>query len=173
MDLVDVGEFAFLPLADHSERWVRMCLVSVGMDLVDVGEFASLLAQPGSDFTARVFGAGELAAADELPESRRTQHLAARFAAKEAFVKAWSGALADGAPLLPETQAWAGIRVRTDTYGRPRIELAEPVAGAVSRSLGEVGTSVSLSHESSVASAVVVLSRPLATSDPDDSRSVP
>jgi holo-[acyl-carrier protein] synthase len=143
-----------------------MCLVSVGMDLVDVGEFADLLAQPGSDFAARVFGAAELTVAAELPGSRRTQHLAARFAAKEAFVKAWSGALADGAPLLPETQTWAGIAVRTDTYGRPRIELAEPVAGAVSRSLGDVRTSVSLSHESSVASAVVVLSHSQAGHDP-------
>lgn len=141
-----------------------MCVVSIGMDLVDVAQFADLLAQPGSDFGSRVFGAEELAAAAELPGARRDQHLAARFAAKEAFVKAWSTGLSDGTPLLPETQTWAGIVVRTDPFGRPRIELAEPVAGAVSGSLGDVRTSVSLSHEASVASAVVVLSRPHADS---------
>jgi holo-[acyl-carrier protein] synthase len=136
-----------------------MTVLSVGIDLVDVTEFAELLAGRGSAFTERVFTPAELQAADAVSGTRRDQHLAARFAAKEALVKAWSAALAGGAPLLPETETWPDIEIRSDAFGRPAIRLYDPVAAAVHRSLAEVRWHLSLTHESRMAGAVVIAAR--------------
>ena len=78
---------------------------------------------------------------------------------KEALVKAWFAALPTGAPLLAETETWAGIEVRNDSFGRPSVHLLEPVSGVFTQSLGEVNTHVSLSHEDTIASAVVIIDR--------------
>ena len=127
------------------------------MDLVDVAGFASLVAESGTAFEQRVFTTYELDAADRLRGSRRDQYLASRFAVKEALVKAWFAALPGGAPVLAETQTWAGIEVRNDDLGRPTLSLLAPVSDAFDDSLGPVRLHVSLSHENSFASAVVII----------------
>ncbi len=127
------------------------------MDLVDVAGFAALVAESGTAFEQRVFTLHELDAADRLPGVRRDQYLASRFAVKEALVKAWSAALPSGDPVLAETQTWAGIEVRNDVFGRPSLTLLDPVRDALNASLGEVSLHVSLSHERSYASAVVII----------------
>lgn len=134
-----------------------MSVRGVGMDLVDVAGFASLVAESGTAFEERVFTTYELDAADRLHGSRRDRFLASRFAVKEALVKAWSAALATGAPLLAETQTWAGIEVRNDTFGRPVLVLLDDVEAAFADSLGTVRLHVSLSHENTFASAVVII----------------
>ena len=136
-----------------------MTVLGVGMDVVEVDSFASLVAASGSAFESRVFTDHELDAADQLPGSRRDKFLASRFAVKEALVKAWFAALPSGAPLLAETETWAGIEVRNDSFGRPSVHLLEPVSGVFAQSLGEVNTHVSLSHEDTIASAVVIIDR--------------
>lgn len=136
-----------------------MSVLGIGMDVVDVAGFASLVAESGTAFEERVFTDHELDAADQLPPSRRDRFLASRFAVKEALVKAWFAALPSGAPLLPETQTWAGIEVRNDTFGRPSLHLLESVSVAFAESLGDVSLHVSLSHENTIAGAVVVIDR--------------
>ena len=66
-----------------------MAIVGVGIDLVSIPEFAEQVDQPGTVF-AETFTPGERRdAADKSSSAAR--HLAARWAAKEAVIKAWSG----------------------------------------------------------------------------------
>ncbi|HQR79302.1 MAG TPA: holo-ACP synthase [Actinomycetota bacterium] len=134
-----------------------MTVRGVGMDIVDVAGFASQVAESGTVFEELVFTAYELEVADRLRGSRRDQFLASRFAVKEALVKAWFAALPTGAPVLPETETWAGIEVHNDHLGRPHLSLLDPVSKAFSDSMGEVALHVSLSHETLFASAVVII----------------
>ena len=82
----------------------------------------------------------------------REQRLAARFAAKEAFVKAWSGARRGLPPLLAAVDL-REIEVVDDGHGRPALRLH----GAVAAAVGERGTHLSLSHDGPSAIAVVIL----------------
>ncbi|MCU0282739.1 MAG: holo-ACP synthase [Candidatus Nanopelagicales bacterium] len=131
-----------------------MTVAGLGLDLVDVAGFAEQLGTVGSAFAAATFTRAELAAASG--SAGAAQHLAARFAAKEAFVKAWSTALAGRAPVLAEVD-WREVEVRTDPWGRPVLALHGALAQAVAASVGPVRAHVSLTHEPTTAAAVVVL----------------
>lgn len=79
-------------------------------------------------------------------------HLAARWAVKEAVIKAWSGSRFAQQPMLPE-DIHRDIEVVTDMWGRPRVRLT----GAIAKHLADVTIHVSLTHEGDTAAAVVVL----------------
>jgi holo-[acyl-carrier protein] synthase len=121
----------------------------LGVDLVDVPAFAEQLRDPASGFVDGTFTAGEQRAAKG--DARR---LAARFAAKEAFIKAWSGSRRGQPPLLAQIEM-RHIEVVDDGYGRPGLRLHGPVADAA----GPVVTHLSLSHDGHAAIAVVILER--------------
>lgn len=128
---------------------------SVGIDLVHVPGFRGQLETPGSTFES-VFSALELRAAAGKPD--RAAHLAGRWAAKEAFIKAWSQALYGRPPVIaPEQVAWGEIEVQPDRWGRVAIALRGRVAEAVAQSLGQVHTSLSISHDGDYATATVLL----------------
>ena len=77
-----------------------MAIVGVGIDLVSIPDFAEQVDQPGTVF-AETFTPGERRdAADKSSSAAR--HLAARWAAKEAVIKAWSGSRFAKRPVLPE-----------------------------------------------------------------------
>lgn len=142
-------------------------VLGVGVDVVDLDAFARALAEPGTRF-ARVFSAAERRQCAERAAARGatgpdalTPHLAARWAAKEAVVKAWSGALhGRPPPLAPEELRWAEIETLCDAWGRPAVRLGREVARLVASSVGEdVDWQLSLSHDGPVATAFVVLAR--------------
>ncbi len=126
-------------------------VLGVGVDLVHVPSFADQLDQPGSEF-AEVFTPGE-----HRDASGRTtdaaRHLAARWAAKEAVVKAWSASMYGTAPVMGD-EALRQIEVVPDAWGRPRIRLH----GEVAKHLEGCALEVSLSHDGEYATAYVVLS---------------
>lgn len=133
-------------------------VAGVGIDLVDVDGFAEQLDLPGSRFS-------ESFAAREIRLARRrsletgqpeAHHLAARWAAKEAFIKAWSGALAGSAPVMGQVDM-AEIVVDADAWNRPMIVLEGRVREAYERSVG-LRAHVSMSHDGGYATAIVVLS---------------
>jgi holo-[acyl-carrier protein] synthase len=126
-------------------------VIGVGVDLVHVPSFASQLSLPGSRFD-RVFTASERAYA--MSRSDDPRHLAARWAAKEAVVKAWSASLY-GTPPPHGDEVLAQIETVNDVYGRPRILLH----GAPAAALSECSLEVSLSHDGDYAIAFVVLTR--------------
>jgi holo-[acyl-carrier protein] synthase len=131
-----------------------MPIRAVGIDLVGVESFAEQLGSVGSAFAERTFTVGELRAAGG--PSGAAQHLAGRYAAKEAFVKAFSGARPGRAPAIPDMD-WREVEVVPDVWGRPTLVLHGDLAAAVRATLGEVVVHLSITHEPTMAAAVVVL----------------
>jgi len=135
-------------------------ILGTGVDIVDIASFAAQLAEPGTRFE-KVFTARERRTAQERAVRRGgsdgavAEHLAARWAAKEAFIKAWSAALYGSAPLLPEA-VWSQIEVVGDQWGRPGLRLYGEVEKKFA-ALGETRVHVSLSHDGPVAVAFVVV----------------
>ena len=127
-----------------------MGVVGVGVDLVHVPTFADQLAQPGSRFE-RVFTAGERGDARDRP-SDPAHHLAARWAAKEAVIKAWSASLYGQPPVMGE-HVHHLIEVVTDAWGRPGVHLH----GEVAEHLAGHTVEISLSHDGDYATAYAVL----------------
>ena len=131
-----------------------MSIRSIGIDLVSIESFAEQLGSVGSAFAAGTFTESELRSV--TGSAGEAQHLASRFAAKEAFVKAFSGARPGQAPVIPDMD-WREVEVITDGWGRPMLTLHGDLAAAVRSSLGEVVIHVSITHEPSMAGAVVVI----------------
>lgn len=129
-----------------------MQVVGVGVDLVHVPSFAEQLAQPGSRFV-RAFTPGERGDARDRP-SDPARHLAGRWAAKEAVIKAWSASIHGQAPVTDENVHHL-IEVVLDAWDRPRIRLH----GEVATRLDGHAIEVSLSHDGDYAIAYIVLSR--------------
>jgi holo-[acyl-carrier protein] synthase len=112
-------------------------IVGVGIDVVDVARFAeSLERTPG--LAERLFTAAE--------RMLRPSSLAARFAAKEALVKALGA---------PAGLLWQDAEVVTDGAGRPSLVVQGTIAARAGE-LGVVRWHLSLSHDAGIASAVVV-----------------
>ncbi len=132
----------------------------VGVDVVAVSAFAEQLEQPGTRF-AQSFTPGERRAAragSEGKSSREAESLAARWAAKEAVIKAWSSTCFGHPEVIdPESVDLREIEVRTDAWGRPAIRLH----GAIADSMSGYDVLVSLSHDpaADVAAAFVVLQK--------------
>ena len=114
--------------------------VRVGIDTVSVASVREAIAAHGDRYLERVYTAGELAACDGDPE-----RLAARFAAKEAAVKA----LRAGEGGIP----WTAFEVRRDPSGF--VELA--LHGEAARLAGDADLALSFTHEAGLATAVVVV----------------
>lgn len=109
----------------------------VGVDVVDIDQFRESLARTPT-LRERLFTVAE----GELP----IESMAARFAAKEAFVKALRG---------PAGMSWQDIEVVSAPNGAPEF-LLHGAAAARAKELGITTTHVSLSHHGSLATAFVV-----------------
>lgn len=96
---------------------------------------------------------GRVGAAVGLEEAR---HLAARWAAKEAFVKAWSAALHGSPPVMGHV-AWHEIEIVSDPWHRPAIALHGEAARAFAESVGRARIHVSLSHDGPMAAAQAIV----------------
>lgn len=110
--------------------------IGCGVDVVEFARFRRSMRRWGAAFLSRIFTDTELTYAN----SRRdpVPHLAARFAAKEAIMKACSQV----DPRL--TVGFRQIEIRNDRIGRPRAVLELSVAPLVH---------ISLSHDRTVAIA--------------------
>lgn len=155
---------------------MSMRVKGVGVDIVDLGAFAASLAEPGTRFVSafsaterrqcrdRAAARGPVAAPSESAgvRDREARHLAARWAVKEAVVKAWSAALYGVPPVIaPDLLDWAQIETVCDAWGRPSIRLSGEVARQVEATVGpDVHWHVSLSHDGDSAVAYVVLEGP-------------
>lgn len=121
-------------------------ILGVGIDQVDAGRIADLLDRFGERGEKRLFTGQELDRCSDRP--RPAECLAARFAAKEAFVKALGTGL--------RGMRWTDIEVRGGEGDRPDLALHGGALEAFTRRGGE-RVHVSLTHEAGVATAVVVL----------------
>ena len=116
----------------------------VGTDIVPVGRIAALMRDRGATFLERWFTAREIdyCSGKAVP----SRHFAARFAAKEAVVKAlplaWDGPL-----------PWGSIEIVNDRRGAPVVTLSGALLEAATLAgVGEI--KVSLSHCDEYATAV-------------------
>ncbi len=118
-----------------------------GVDVVECARLARSVDRFGDRFLERVFTPGERAYASSSSK-RRIEHLAARFAAKEAVLKAIGTGWRSGI-------AWTDVEVVREASGRPLVRVSGE-AGRVASSLGVTGWALSLSHTPSVAMASVI-----------------
>ncbi len=119
---------------------------SVGTDIVEIARIGrSLRRQPA--FAEAVFSAEERRYCDA--QARPDQHYAARFAAKEAFLKAVGRGVLDGVALDE-------IEVTRAPDAPPALRLGPSAAAALAAAGGREAL-VSLSHDGGVALAFVVV----------------
>ena len=123
--------------------------MTVGIDLVRVSRVEESLAQFGERFLKRVFTDGEIAYANAAP-AQAAERLAARFAAKEAAVKALG--------LVERGVGWREIEVTRAPSGSCQLSLHGAARDAAAEA-GVVELAVSLSHEGDYATAVVFAMR--------------
>ena len=117
-------------------------IIGVGLDVVDIARWAQNL----ETIQAQIFTARELAACADRAD--RIDALAARFAAKEACLKALTVGIRRG--------ALRQIEIASNPVRAPRIYLLEAL-GAQARELGVRHAHVSLTHHEGIAAAVVIL----------------
>lgn len=123
-----------------------MAIVGLGIDLARTPRF-SRLANERPAVLARLFTSGELAYAHAAKDP--AQRLAARFAAKEAFLKALGLGLRDGL-------RWQDIEVVRDPLGKPSLTLHGRARQLLSeRAIATVH--LSYSHDGDYAVATVIL----------------
>lgn len=120
----------------------------IGTDLVSVPRFAAALARGGAALRARLFTAAELAQCEADP--RAAERLAARFAAKEAALKALGTGWASGL-------GFTDVEVRGGGGEPPHLAL-HGAAAARAQALGIRELRVSLTHTEEFAQAFVVAS---------------
>lgn len=139
-----------------------MTVLGLGHDVVDVAGFAAQLAEPGSRMRG-LFSTRELrqaAARGRAKHDGEAVHLAARWAGKEAVLKAWEEALGDSpSPYTLDDFPWSRIEILDDRRGRPRVALAADAERVLVESLRSDGVRwhLSLSHDGPVASAIAIL----------------
>jgi holo-[acyl-carrier protein] synthase len=121
-------------------------MTGVGTDIVDVHRLAASLRRQEA-FADAVFSPEERRFCEAQPYPER--HYAARFAAKEAFLKAIGLGIFGGVALRE-------IEVVREASGQPRLKLG-PTAAAALRAAGGEDALVSLSHDGEMALAFVVV----------------
>jgi holo-[acyl-carrier protein] synthase len=121
-------------------------IIGVGIDMVEVSRITEKIAK-GNGFREQVFSSAEIAYCEK--SSNPSESYAARFAAKEAFLKA------TGLGLML-TYELNQIEVVNNEQGRPGIRLLRELEGQA-RLNDWNKIHLSLSHTSSAAGAVVII----------------
>ncbi len=117
----------------------------MGMDVVDIRRISESIDKFGARFVQRLFSQGEISYAHS-GEGQTAQRLAARFAAKEAAIKAFS--------LSEAGVNWRDIEVQKLPDGACRLAL-HGKAARQAKQLGVSEIALSLSHDGDYAAAVV------------------
>jgi holo-[acyl-carrier protein] synthase len=118
----------------------------VGIDLVSVDEVRDSIRIHGDHYLERVYSESELADCRKS-DSVDPERLAARFAAKEAAMKVLRA--------RDEAVTWREIEVRRDPSGWVELALTGRAA-ALAAEAGIMELALSLTHESGLASAIVI-----------------
>ncbi len=122
-------------------------IVGTGIDIVEVPRVGAAIARFGDRFLRRIYTAAEIRYCDS--KINRIERYAARFAAKEAALKAIGTGWKRGV-------AWTEVEVTREAGGRPTIAFSGKAAEFAKR-LGAKRASVSLSHTAEQAIAQVIL----------------
>jgi holo-[acyl-carrier protein] synthase len=122
-------------------------IIGIGVDLVEVARMERAIGRHPVRLVQRVFTAREQQECEG--RHRPAMHYAARFAAKEAFLKAVGLGLRGG-------MRWRDCGVVHAPSGKPRLEIGGRAAERMAE-LGAAHAHVSLTHTDDHACAVVIL----------------
>jgi len=122
-------------------------IVGTGIDLAEVPRIAAAIERFGERFLRRVFTADEIRYCES--KANRTERYAARFAAKEAALKAIGTGWKRGV-------AWTDVEVRREPGGRPTIAFHGKAAEFAAQ-LGVKYVALSITHTKENAMAQVIL----------------
>jgi holo-[acyl-carrier protein] synthase len=124
-------------------------IYGIGFDLVQVSRVEDALRRWGERFQNKVFTPGEIRYG--LKKRNPARHYAARFAAKEAFVKALGIGIRRGVH-------WKDVEVQRGPLGRPDLKIYGR-AVEICRKEGINGFFLSLTHDGDYSGAMVVLEK--------------
>lgn len=122
-----------------------MSIRGVGTDIIEIDRISHNLTQYGKKFLNRIFTQEEQAYCERFHYSARSY--AARFAAKEAVVKAIGTGFIEGI-------TWLDIEIRNDPQGKPYVILSEDLNAR----FNSPKIDISLSHSRDFATAVAIWS---------------
>jgi len=126
-------------------------IIGHGVDIVETDRIGKMLDRHGDHFLNRCFTEQEIAYANRnRHRDRIVEHLAGRFATKEAVLKALGTGWRDGI-------AWTDMEVQPDTLGKPILKVSGEVA-RLSEQQSITIWHISLSHSSqyAIGSAIAV-----------------
>lgn len=121
-------------------------IFGLGTDIIETARIEKLISK-GAPYLETIFTPTEIAYCES--KRSKSQHYAARFAAKEATLKALQTGWRNGA-------AFCDIEVVDDQQGRPHVQVHGKVKELFERH-GIQRTSISLSHTHENAIAVIIL----------------
>ena len=122
-------------------------IYGIGTDIVAIERFQRFMATGNSAIIERLFTPAERSRCGSRKDAASC--LAARFAAKEAFLKALGTGLRDGI-------SWQDMEVSNNAIGKPELMLSGKAAELfLAKDLGNIH--LSLSHDGGSAIAMVVL----------------
>jgi holo-[acyl-carrier protein] synthase len=122
-------------------------IVGTGIDLAEVARIEQAISRYGPRFVQRIYTPGEIAYVER--KANRYERFAARFAAKEAGMKAIGTGWRRGV-------RWQDFEVVNLPGGRPTLRF-HGVAFEFAARLGVTSVSLSLTHTASLAMASVIL----------------
>lgn len=122
-------------------------IISTGIDIIEISRIEESFTRQGVRFRNRIFTANEIAYCEGI--AAKFSSYAARFAAKEAAMKALGTGWAEGV-------SWREIEVERSEKGAPSLVLTGRALERMSE-LGARRAHLSLSHSGNLAIAQVVL----------------
>lgn len=122
-------------------------IAGIGTDLADVDRIREAIQRHGQRFIERIYTAKEIAYVES--KANRFERYAARFAAKEAGMKAIGTGWRRGV-------RWQDFEVANLPSGRPTL-LLHGVAAAVAEQMSVRSISLSITHTAMQAMAIVIL----------------
>ena len=121
-------------------------IVGLGLDIAEVNRIEEAIARHGAPFLERLFTPAEMEYCERF--KNRYERYAARFAAKEAAMKALGTGWSRGV-------RWRDIEVAREAGGRPTLRLAGE-ARAIADRLGVRHIAMTITHSGNLALAQVI-----------------
>ena len=120
-------------------------IFGIGIDIIEIERVAKSVEKFGNRFLNKIFTEGELKYS--LSKKNKNQHLAARFAAKEAIAKALATGWSKGFK-------WKDIDIYNEKSGLPKAELK----GNLKNFLGDdKSLQISMSHSENYVTCVAII----------------
>jgi holo-[acyl-carrier protein] synthase len=124
-------------------------IVGLGLDIAEIDRIEAAITRHGVPFLERIFTAREVAYCES--HKNRFERYAARFAAKEAAMKALGTGWRRGV-------RWRDIEVARDPSGKPTLHL-DGAARRIADGLGVKNISLTITHSGNLALAEVIFEK--------------